>query len=155
MPLSDDPEKREKQLANLQQEYGNRVLKEIQSTNIETVKKTLLELAPDNYPNLSALARSANVSRSYVVYLIKNDKEFERELEETFKRHLDEIEDNVLKTAKKEQYAGIAIGVLNKLHPRYKEEKQQIQANIQVNIGGLANPYDAKEIDANDSGEVE
>jgi hypothetical protein len=151
--LSDDPVLKEKQLANLQQEYGNKVLKEIQQTNIELVKKTLLELAPNYYPNLSALARAANISRSYVTYLLKTDKELERELEETFKEHLDDIEQNVLKTAKKEQYAGIAIGVLNKLHPRYKEEKQQIQANIQVNIGGMSNPYQQSEIDSNDSRE--
>lgn len=154
MPLSDDPAKREKQLANLIPLYGSTVLKEIQESNKEVVIKKILELAPTCYPNITKLAREANISRAYARYLIDNDNDLKTQLEEHFKAKLDKIEQNVLDTAELPQYAGIAIGVLNKLHPRYKEEKQQIQANIQVNIGGMANPYQQSEIDSNDSQEV-
>lgn len=154
MPLSSDPILREKQLANLIPLYGSKVLQEIQESNKEEVIKKILELAPTCYPNVTKLAKEANISRAYARYLIDNDAELKLQLEEHFKAKLDKIEENVLETATKEQYAGIAIGVLNKLHPRYKEEKQQIQANIQVNIGGMANPYQQSEIDSNDSAEL-
>jgi hypothetical protein len=151
--LSEVPEIKEKQLANLQHEYGNKILREIQESNKKEVIERLLQLAPSCYPNVSKLAKEANISRAYARYLIDTDSDFKLQLEEHFKAKLDRIEENVLNTAEKEQYAGIAIGVLNKLHPRYKEEKQSIQANIQVNIGGMANPYQQSEIDSNDSRE--
>lgn len=154
MPLSEDKEKRERQLANLRP-LPAWLVKENQEKQGLLTKDAILEASKKFYPNLSKIAREIGVSRSLITYHIENDKELLEQMEENFARHLDEIEENVLSTAKKEQYAGIGIGVLNKLHKRYKEEKQSIQANIQVNIGGLANPYDAKEIDANDSGEVE
>jgi len=151
MPLSNDPILREKQLANLIPLYGSAALKEIQESNKAEVIKKILELAPSCYPNITKLAREANISRAYARYLIDNDSDLKTQLEEHFKSKLDKIEQNVLDTAELPQYAGIAIGVLNKLHPRYKEEKQQIQANIQVNIGGMTNPYQQGEIDSNDS----
>lgn len=150
MPISENPENKEKQLANLRQ-LPAWLIKESQEKQGLLTKSAILEASKKYYPNLSKIAREIGVSRSLITYHIDNDKELLEQMEENFARHLDEIEENVLTTAKKEQYAGIGIGVLNKLHKRYKEEKQQIQANIQVNIGGLANPYQQSEIDSNDS----
>lgn len=148
--LSDDPVIKEKQLANLQK-LPAWLIKESQEKQGLLTKSAILEASKKYYPNLSKIAREIGVSRSLITYHIEKDKELLEQMEENFARHLDEIEENVLSTAKKEQYAGIGIGVLNKLHKRYKEEKQQIQANIQVNIGGMSNPYQQSEIDSNDS----
>ena len=144
MPLSDDPEKREKQLANLKPQYGRAILEEIGRSNRAETTKRIIELAPICYPNVTKLAKEAHISRAYLRYLIDTDEDLRTALNEYVLSKLDGIEENVLNAAQKEQYASLGMGVLNRLHPRWKEEKQPINTNIQINFGksGVNNPYD-------------
>lgn len=156
MPLSTDPEKREKQLANLKP-LPHWLIEEYNTKQGLLTKEAILKASEIHFPNLSAIAREIGVSRSLVQYHIDNDPALLEQMKSHFNRHLDEIEDNVLKTAKKEQYASSAgVFVLKSQHPRYREEKQSLTANVSINFGGgiVGNPYqnveDAQEIPDNE-----
>ena len=161
MPLSNDPELRKKQLANLKP-IPHWLIEEYNTKQGLLTKEAILKAAETHFPNLSAIARAIGVSRSLVQYHIDNNPALLEQMQSYFNSHLDEIEDNVLKTAKKEQYASSAgVFVLKSQHPRYREEKQSLTANVSINFGGgiVGNPYrdveDAQEIPESEKPEDE